>query len=88
MACIKKDMELVKGLEHKSCEQGLRELRVFSLEQTPERSYVSLQLTEKGCTEMGVSLLEVSSRDILKSCSIMLPFFLKERAEHTVTSGK
>lgn len=84
MACIKKDMELVKGLEHKSCEEGLKELRVFSLEQTPERSYVSLQLTEKGCTE----ILEVSSWDILKICPIMLPFFLKERAEHTVTSGK
>jgi len=38
-------------MEHLSCEERLRELRLFSVERTPRRPYRSLPVSEGGLQE-------------------------------------
>ena len=68
-------MKLVKGLEHKSCDEMLRELVLFSLEKTKLSPKLSQKLSQRGdlialyhhlkgrCRELGVSLFSQITSD-------------------------
>lgn len=55
-------MELVQDLEHRSCEEQLRELRGFSMGQTQGRPFGILQLHERRAQPGGSRPLSTGTR--------------------------
>ena len=62
----------MKGLEHKSYEERLRELGLFCLEKRRPRPYCSLQLPESGCSEVGVGLFSQVTSDRMRGYGLKL----------------
>ncbi|KAJ7423109.1 hypothetical protein BTVI_11072 [Pitangus sulphuratus] len=74
-------MKLVKGLEHKSCEEQLRELGLFSLEKGSLRGdlVVLHSYVKGGCRQMGVDLFSQATREYIALSCIKGRFRLEFR---------
>jgi len=73
LECIRRRaVKLVKGLEHKSYEEQLRELELFSLEEAWRRPYCSLQLSERRLWRDGCWPLLPDNSDRIRGNSLRL----------------
>ncbi|RMC17974.1 hypothetical protein DUI87_04848 [Hirundo rustica rustica] len=63
---------LLKDLEHKPCEERLRELEMFSLEKRDSEVTLSLSVLKGGCRQLGVGLFLQAATDRTRGQSLEL----------------